>query len=441
MNRWVAILAACCLALGLASAALTEAEAHAESAGSRYIVTASLLNVRSEPSLNATIIGRLVRGDQVEKMEEDDGWFRIRAGRLAGWVYAEYLKPADEDSGADDVFAPDAATTDRGQTPHTADVQTPPAADGRSGGAGEARGETDAGGLPDGMEAGDLPEGIEQRVIEGRGIPSPFKKLDRSSGDMPAIAGQTGLVLGDSVRIRTGPGLQYDIQGYLNRGDRVAVIEDGGEWFRIETEGGLTGWMAAAYVRLSRDDGADGLPLRGRVIVVDPGHGGNDPGTIGTTYGTYEKTVNLSTSLYLKGELELLGATVILTRTEDDERPSLDERVRIADRSGADAFISIHYNSSATSASGILTFYYDERTDKLLAAAIEHRLDAAELGLASNGLAFGNFHVLRENGVPSVLLELGFLSNERDETLVRTESYQMDAARAVARGIADYFSG
>jgi len=247
-------------------------------------------------------------------------------------------------------------------------------------------------------------------------------------------------VLGDAVRVRTGPGLDYEIEGYLNRGDRVTVTGSEGEWFRIVTESGLAGWTAAAYIGFRADgDAAEGA-LRGKIIVVDPGHGGNDSGTIGTTFGTYEKTLNLSTAILLKRELELRGATVVMTRVTDEERPSLQERVGIAEQSGGDAFVSIHYNSAATPASGILTFYYSGGKDRPLAAVIERRLAEGGLGLASNGISFGNFHVMRENRLPAVLLELGFLTNALDEELARTESFQLAAAQAIALGLEDYFA-
>ena len=253
-------------------------------------------------------------------------------------------------------------------------------------------------------------------------------------------AERSGHVLGDAVRVRTGPGLDYEIVGHLNRGDRVSVTGSEGEWHRIETADGLAGWIAAAYIGFRSDGDSAGDALKGRIIVVDPGHGGNDSGTIGTAYGTYEKTLNLSTALLLKRELELRGATVVLTRATDEEKPSLKQRVDIAEQSGGDAFVSIHYNSAATNASGMLTFYYSEAKDKPLAAAIERRLADGGLGLASNGVSFGNFHVVRENRLPAVLLELGFLTNAHDEELARTESYQLAAARAIALGLEDYFA-
>jgi N-acetylmuramoyl-L-alanine amidase len=400
MIRVFLVAAACCLAavLGLPADAAPGAESpasanSASAAVSRYTVTADILNVRGEPSLTAPVIGKLKQGAVVEKLEESGEWFRVRAGELTGWAHSDYLQPADDGT----VTGPD----EDGLT----DAAPPPS----------------------------NPKAI------GRGIrgTASRKPVETETADN---AVRTGHVLGDAVRVRTGPGTDYEIEGHLNRGDRVSVIASEGEWYRIETESGLAGWIAAAYIGFRTDGEPAGDALRGRVIVVDPGHGGNDSGTIGTTYGTYEKTLNLSTALLLKRELELRGAVVVMTRAADEEKPSLQERVEIAARSGGDAFVSIHYNSAETKASGILTFYYSAGKDKPLAAAIEHRLAEGGLGLASNGISFGNFHVVRENSLPAVLLELGFLTNERDEGLARTESYQLAAARAIAQGLEDYFA-
>jgi N-acetylmuramoyl-L-alanine amidase len=451
MIRLLRAAAAWCLAAvlalpGIAAAAAgspassTPAPAPAgESAGGvRFTVTADILNVRSEPSLTAPVIGKLRQGAAVEKLGEADDWFRVRAGELVGWAHSDYLKPTEGGSGG----SVDESSNNRADGPSggRADEPSGGRADGNAGtpdaGSG-TRPETDPGAGPD--DGGLTDVAPSRPKVIGRGIrvaPERQEVETETAGD----GERAGHVLGDAVRVRTGPGLDYEIEGYLNRGDRVTVTGSEGEWFRIVTESGLAGWTAAAYIGFRADgDAAEGA-LRGKIIVVDPGHGGNDSGTIGTTFGTYEKTLNLSTAILLKRELELRGATVVMTRVTDEERPSLQERVGIAEQSGGDAFVSIHYNSAATPASGILTFYYSGGKDRPLAAVIERRLAEGGLGLASNGISFGNFHVMRENRLPAVLLELGFLTNALDEELARTESFQLAAAQAIALGLEDYFA-
>ena len=437
------------------------------SGGVRYTVTADILNVRGEPSLTAPVIGKLKQGAVVEKLGEEGSWYRIRLGSLTGWAHSDYLEPAnggpgDRKEGADAARPADGAAgsseaeagTKAGASdnkrPHVDERPNPDAGDGaRPHADAKADTQADAKANADDQAAssaatdGALTDsGKSGPKVIGRGIRLAPERQETREVETEAakFVERDGYVLGDAVRVRTGPGLGHPIEGHLNRGDRVTVVGREGEWFSIAAENGLSGWIAAAYVGFRADVEVSADVLRGKIIVVDPGHGGDDSGTIGTTYGTWEMTLNLSTAIHLKRELELRGATVVMTRATDEERPSLRDRVAIAGRAGGDAFVSIHYNSAPSQASGILTFYYGSGKDRPLAAAIERRLAEGDLGLASGGISFGNFHVLRENSLPAVLLELGFLTNPRDEEIVRTESYQLAAARAIALGLEDYFA-
>jgi N-acetylmuramoyl-L-alanine amidase len=251
-------------------------------------------------------------------------------------------------------------------------------------------------------------------------------------------------VTADALRVRSAPGLDQKVAGAVYNGDGLTVLELGAEWVKVEAAQGLVGWVAAQYVSTTapapdKTPAKVEGPLTGRIVTVDPGHGGSDPGMVGVKHKTYEKDLNLSTSLYLKEELEKLGAKVVMTRTKDDEKPELSQRVRIAEEAGSDAFISVHYNSSPKKVSGTLTFYYSQQDDRKLARAVESEL-AKGIGLKSNGIAYGNFHVLRENDVPAALVELGFLTNEKDEEIARTEEYQRAAAAAIAQGLVNYLS-
>ena len=252
----------------------------------------------------------------------------------------------------------------------------------------------------------------------------------------------------NGVRLRSGPGTSYSVIGSVAKGDRLRLTKSRGEWSKVNTSDGATGWISSSYITSSKETesagedsaltGGGNSSIRGKLIVVDPGHGGSDPGMIGTTFDTQEKDLTLSTSLLLAEELRARGARVILTRSRDSEKPSLSARAQVAVSSKADAFVSIHYNSSPKHTSGALVYYYSRSKDEPLARAIEGPVD--KLSLGSNGVAFGNYHVLRENTRPSVLLELGFLSTEKDEREVRTARYQRNAAAAIAEGLVKYFS-
>jgi N-acetylmuramoyl-L-alanine amidase len=218
-----------------------------------------------------------------------------------------------------------------------------------------------------------------------------------------------------------------------------------------------------------------------QVIVLDPGHGGKDPGAIGRKLKVQEKDVNLAVSLKLKRMLEQeLGLTVLMTRS-DDRFVSLGDRTRYANENQADLFVSIHANASKNSNShGAETYYlatamtsdaravealenqvvelyeggasarkkYDDldfilsdlsQTEHLessneMAGNIQLNLVAGS-GFYDRGVKQANFYVLRGAYMPSVLVELGFLSNPEEEAKLVDSQYQERLARTIFEGI------
>lgn len=369
-------LIALCTAYLLCSTEQSPTAVNAKSAYTAKIVATSL-NVRSEPSISATVTSSLKQGDTVTVTDEQYGWMKVQAVKGSGWVAGYYLKKIS--SHADDL------------------VQTS---------AGKA-------------------------------------KVKLNSFTTGTVKSASATVAADSLRIRSGPGTNFRIQGSLKAGDTVTPLLSQNGWMRIRTVNGKTGWVASQYMRsgTAQDNAANTRKpsgsLKGKQIVIDPGHGGSDPGMVGTTFSTMEKNLNLKTALYVRDYLVAQGACVEMTRAAD-QKVALSRRVAISESLHADAFVSIHYNSSPKNVSGLLTFYYS-KVDLQLAHELENRLEQS-IGLKSNGVSFGNYHVLRENSTPSVLIELGFLSNPHDEAIVRNASYQTKAAKAIANGLADYFN-
>lgn len=270
-----------------------------------------------------------------------------------------------------------------------------------------------------------------------------LKKVNSTTAGAGTTTTSKASVTADSLRIRSGPGTQYKVLGSLKAKDVVIILLQQNGWVRIRTTSGEIGWVAEQYIRSGTSSSSASTvkntgSLRGKLIVIDPGHGGSDPGMLGTTYNTMEKDLNLQTALYVRDYLVVKGARVEMTRTRGDQKPSLARRVQMSQALHADAFVSIHYNSSPKKVSGTLTFFYSESDDLKLARAIETQLGQG-IGLKSNGLSFGDYHILRENKIPATLVELGFLSNPTDESIVRKSSYQKKAAKAIADGLADYF--
>ena len=190
--------------------------------------------------------------------------------------------------------------------------------------------------------------------------------------------------------------------------------------------------------------------IGGKIIVLDPGHGGSDPGAIGPT-GLQEKQVTLPIAEYLKSILEAKGAKVILTRTTDVDvygphASGVDElqaRVNVANGNQADAFISIHINSfSNPNVGGIATYYFDgSDQSKKLASSVQEQIAEHSGFNGDRGIQPGNLYVLRHSLMPSILVELGFISNPKEEGHLKESETQKDFANELAKGLELYFGG
>lgn len=273
----------------------------------------------------------------------------------------------------------------------------------------------------------------------------------------------------NSVNVRTEPNEDSDILGSVNLGDQLPVIDQQDSWVQVEFLNG-SGWIRGDLVTVttsqqeeggnsseslppeseqvsldsSQDEAGqedlvlpDTVPINEATIVIDAGHGGIDPGAIAPTF--YEKHITLDTSVRLANRLEAAGANVILTR-EDDSDVSLNDRAYASNSNNAHAFISIHYDSTPepNQKSGTTSYYYSAEKDLALAETVNNELINYGL-LENNGVAVGDFQVLRDNEQPSILLELGYLNNDYDVTLVYTEQYQTAIVEAIYQGLINYF--
>lgn len=182
----------------------------------------------------------------------------------------------------------------------------------------------------------------------------------------------------------------------------------------------------------STQPGNDGKKL----VVLDAGHGAKDSGAVGVT-GKYEKNFNLAiilkTAELLKKEDNI---DVVLTRS-DDTFLELKERAAMANNLNADIFISVHANSSASSSASGTETYYQREASKAL-ANVMHKYLVKATGLSDRGVRYGNFHVIRETKMPAVLLEVGYLSNKKDEALLFTDALQNKVAASIVSGIKEY---
>jgi len=173
-------------------------------------------------------------------------------------------------------------------------------------------------------------------------------------------------------------------------------------------------------------------------VVIDPGHGGEDPGAEGAS-GSYEKDFTLAVSLKVARLLEdVPEVEAHLTRDKDIFLSSeTRDRPNFANELEADLFISIHANTFADpTVTGTETFYYHDNSLGL--ATIIHRHVAQATGFRDRGVTQENFFVLRDTTMPAALLEIGYLTNPEDERVMLTETFQQSVAEAIVEGIKEY---
>lgn len=176
--------------------------------------------------------------------------------------------------------------------------------------------------------------------------------------------------------------------------------------------------------------------LEAKTIVVDPGHGGIDPGGIGYT-GTFEKNLTLPVALKLKDFLVASGAKVIMTRKSDQ---TTDYRKISAktNKIKSDMFISIHFNYyEDSSAAGTETFYYNPFSIEL--AHYVHRSLISTLQRRDRGVRKDRLYTVHHTDMPAILVELLYITNPTEEQLAISTSYQEKIARALYNGISRYF--
>ena len=224
-------------------------------------------------------------------------------------------------------------------------------------------------------------------------------------------------------------------------------------------------------------------PLK-KIIVLDPGHGGKDPGAIGVYGKTYEKNITLAMGKELKSMLEKKGYTVYLTRSTDIFIP-LRQRVKIAQKHKADLFMSIHADSALNrKATGLSVYTLSEKASDKEAAALAERENKVDIiggvdfsenskeindilislsqtdsrnksskfatyivnqmkksvKLVADTHRFAGFAVLKAPDIPSALLEMGYLSNKSEENLLKQSSYRKKLATSVVQAVDKYFN-
>lgn len=199
------------------------------------------------------------------------------------------------------------------------------------------------------------------------------------------------------------------------------------------------------------NSGGEGKETQRKTILIDPGHGGIDPGKISVT-GTNEKKINLEIAMKVEKLLTKQGYEVIMTREDDNglykdsdsnkKVADMKKRCLMAEETNADILVSIHQNSyQSEGVKGAQVFYYSNSEEgKRLAEAIQGKFrEILDTGNGREAKSNNNYYILLNVKCPAVIAECGFLSNYEEAELLEKDSYQEKVAEAVAKGIEEYF--
>ncbi|KAA0549286.1 SH3 domain-containing protein [Bacillus sp. BGMRC 2118] len=402
-------------------------------------VKATSLKVREKGSLTSAVIGSLNNGDSVSIYGEQGSWYEIALNASTrGWVHRDYITISKSEEQPKNEDKPQTTTT-AVVTATILNVRDQNTLDGK---------------VIDKVKKGDkltvlyeqnnwsqvkLPNGKEGWVA-GWYLE---KTTSSTTPEQPTDSNESIVtILYDTTNIRKGPSTSDSIVARANQGDTFTIIEKVKDWYKIALGNGKEGYVAGWIVTTTGSIGKVEKPgmnqyLEGKTIVIDPGHGGADSGAIGVK-GNFEKTLTLRTAKLLDEKLRAAGAKTVVTRSQD-VYVSLSNRVSLSNYYQADAFLSLHYDSTVyPSANGITTYYYDKSKDYKLAETLQSEM-IKQTSFTNRGVKYGNLQVLRQNKRPSALLELGFLSNISEEAHVMTATYQDRVTTAIFNGLAQQF--
>ncbi len=408
--------------------------------------------LRTDSATNSQALLQLDSQTEVSLLAERTGWYKVRvAGKVEGWIPQWLLESSSLESDQTlaaqilintPVYSSQDESTERLGTVETGTylfVQN------------EANGwllvsyEDQYGYVPTRLvnliPAAEIIDEESEIVVESEPV------YDHESiENQRAQAEKLVVIRSNEEPLLTEASIDSEIMYYATYNQSFTLIEsiedgNGDEFYLVEDADGLRGYLDSIRVSVSSYSiGHAELPsansLAEATIMLDPGHGGLDSGATNLSSTRYEKTATFDTAMALKAQLEAQGATVMLTRP-NDVFVELENRVQTSNLNQVDAFISIHYDGSEDPTwSGTSTYYYHQ-SDEILAQAINQNL--SPLALDNIGVIFGNYHVLRENTRPSVLLELGYMSNQYDLQYIFSDNYHENVAAAVTQGLITYF--
>lgn len=283
----------------------------------------------------------------------------------------------------------------------------------------------------------------------------PKKKTADSSGEKA----ETILIRSDTDHLILGSRYQFQVSCYPKTAEDVPIIWESSNSFvaSVDEQGLVTaGWEGEAVITARTADGTDLSDSRtvkvtkGKVVVLDPGHGGRDSGASSSRYGLVERNMNLDIAQACKEELEKYdGITVYMTRTSNGEYPSLSARPKLANDKKADLFVSLHINDGAFFSNGAEVYQSVNSACQVTDLSREILKNLSSLGIRNRGVKMRRsssgkdyYAVIRGSAayrIPGIIVEHGFINNARDAAKMDSKSEREAIGKADAKAIASYF--
>lgn len=389
------------------------------------LITGSVLNVRNGPGTHFQVIDQVIRGEFLEVLDENSGWYKIKTKNgAAGWSSGDYLE-----------------------------IQT-------------------------GRSTADLPSRGTGRIVtvEGEEQNPPYHAItgleyeEFDDGFFLTIKGNTSIRY-DTMYLDNPQRIVIDLQGIkvdldLNSGELVTNNSPYISKIRAGQFSDDVGRIvldvksSIGYQVLNRSGSSEITfvfqknSLAGKTIVIDPGHGTvqsgtNGPGAVGPT-GLIERDTVMDISNRLAAFLREQQAMVVLTRTGNSTSMTLQDRANLANSLNADLFVSVHADgSSNSSVMGSTTYFYAPANHAILGSQRAKRTRLAQFvqdslvahgGRPDRGIRESNFAVLRETIIPSTLVETAFITNPTEEALFKDPAFRARLSAGIAEGIIRYFN-
>ena len=400
------------------------------------------LNIRKskDSSSNANIVGTVNKGGKLSVYAVEGDWLKVSSEDTYAYIYKKYAQFLDADGNVLGDVQKQVTTT------QSINIYVKPTSSSRVISTVDRKVKlpvyktvsgyylTDVNGLPGYIVA----NSTEDVKVEQPSTPDP-KPTPTPDPITPSVTGDLlGRATVDNLNIRTEANSTSTVVSKLKKGDYVQVNSINGYWAQV-TSNGQTGYVHKSYLKLLNQNGN---ALKDRIIIIDPGHGGKDVGTLFDKI--YEKDITLKVATLVKNKLEAAGAKVLMPRT-GDTFPTPQDRVDFTHANYGEIFVSIHVNSAKNAdAKGTETYYAKTSGDMFqedidLATFVNNQI-VKNVNMKNRNVREAKYIVVANTNIPAILVELGFLSNSEDRAKMTDDQYIELFAESIYKGILEYYS-